>query len=149
MYLAQLDRLQVKVKRLRREKVALLHDNPRPHIEHRVVESTDSMGWELVPYPPYSLTEAPTYFHVNRSLKNWQACKIYENFDQLVADVKAWIASKDRHFFARELIDFQANGRQLLNLTVNMLRSDLLYMLSMYINVLFFIINISTFHIFI
>jgi len=34
-------------------------------------------------------------------LKNWQAGKVYEKFDQLVAGVKAWIASKDRHFFAR------------------------------------------------
>ena len=125
--------------KLRREKVALL-----PHIEHRVVESIDSKGWELLPHSPYSPTEAPTDYHANRSLKNWQSDKVYENFDQLVANVKAWIASNDRH-----LIDFQTNVRELLKLTVNMLRSDSLYMLSMYINVLFYIINIFTFHIFI
>lgn len=27
--------------------------------------------------------------------------KVYEDLDELVVDVKAWIASKDRHFFAR------------------------------------------------
>ncbi len=30
-----------------------------------------------------------------------QSVKVYEDLDQLVANVKAWIASKDRHFFAR------------------------------------------------
>ena len=44
VYLAQLDRLQEAIKRLRREKIALLHDNARLHIEHRVVESIDSKG---------------------------------------------------------------------------------------------------------
>ena len=27
--------------------------------------------------------------------------KVYNDLDELVADVKVWIASKDRHFFAR------------------------------------------------
>jgi len=72
-----------------------------PYFEHHVVESIDIKGWELLPRPPYSPTEAPTDYHVNRSLENWQAGKVYENFDQLVANVKAWIASKDRHFFTR------------------------------------------------
>jgi len=83
VYLVQFDRLQeaIKVKRLRREKVSLLHDNACPHIKHRVVESIDSKGWELLPHPPYSPAEAPTDYRVNRSLKNWQAGKVYENFD--------------------------------------------------------------------
>uniref|UniRef100_A0A914EDV4 Uncharacterized protein n=1 Tax=Acrobeloides nanus TaxID=290746 RepID=A0A914EDV4_9BILA len=46
-------------------------------------------------------TEASTDYHVNRSLKNWQMGKVYEDLDELMDDVKAWIASKDRHFFAR------------------------------------------------
>ena len=104
VFLAQLDHLQeaIKVKRLRRKKVALLHDNASPHIEHRVVEFIDSKGCELQPHPPYSPTEASTDYHVNRLLKNWQVGKvIYENFYQFLADAKAWIVSKDRHFFFR------------------------------------------------
>ncbi|CAJ0930427.1 unnamed protein product, partial [Mesorhabditis belari] len=45
--------------------------------------------------------EAPTDYHVNRSLKNWQTNKIYNDLDDLIDDVNAWIASKDRLFFAR------------------------------------------------
>ena len=33
-------------------------------------------------------------------MKNWQANKVYEDLDDLVSDVKAWIASKNRDFFA-------------------------------------------------
>ena len=33
--------------------------------------------------------------------KNWQTNKIYNDLDDLIDDVKAWIASKDRLFFAR------------------------------------------------
>ena len=48
--------------------------------------------------------EAPTNYHVNCSLKNWQMNKIYDDLDDLVTDAKAWIASKNSNFFAR-LID--------------------------------------------
>ena len=65
------------------------------------VESIEERGWDLLPHPPYSPTEAPSNYPVNRPLKNWMSNKVYEDLDELVVDVKAWIASKDRHFFAR------------------------------------------------
>uniref|UniRef100_A0A914CYC7 Uncharacterized protein n=1 Tax=Acrobeloides nanus TaxID=290746 RepID=A0A914CYC7_9BILA len=43
----------------------------------------------------------PTDYHINRSLKNWMSNKVYDDFDELVDDVKAWIASKNRGFFER------------------------------------------------
>ena len=58
-------------------------------------------GWDLLEHPPYSPTEAPTDYHVNRSVKNWQTGKFFDTFDELVADIKEWIASKNRNFFAR------------------------------------------------
>ncbi|XGW27531.1 hypothetical protein V3C99_007829 [Haemonchus contortus] len=54
--------------------------------------------WDLLLHSP---TEAPTDYHLNRSLKSWQANKTYDELDDLVADVKAWIASKERPFFSR------------------------------------------------
>ncbi|CAF1652759.1 unnamed protein product, partial [Adineta ricciae] len=104
VYSAQLDRLEaaIKVKRPRKKNhIVFHHDNAKPHVAHQVTQSIDDKGWELLEHPPYSPTEAPTDYHVNRSLKNWQAGKIYDDLDDLVDDVKAWIASKDRHFFAR------------------------------------------------
>ncbi|CAF1455918.1 unnamed protein product [Adineta ricciae] len=101
---AQLDRLEaaIKVKRPRKKNhIVFHHDDAKPHVAHQVTQSIDDKGWELLEHPPYSPTEAPTDYHVNRSLKNWQAGKIYDDLDDLVDDVKAWIASKNRHFFAR------------------------------------------------
>uniref|UniRef100_A0A914CE43 Transposase n=1 Tax=Acrobeloides nanus TaxID=290746 RepID=A0A914CE43_9BILA len=37
---------------------------------------------------------------INRSLKNWMN-KVYDDLDELVDDVKAWIASKNHGFFER------------------------------------------------
>ena len=75
--------------------------SPKPHVEARVIESIEDKGWDLLPHPPYSPTEAPTDYHVNRSLKNWMSNKVYEDLDELVDDVKVWIASKNPDFFAR------------------------------------------------
>ncbi|KAF8766882.1 Mariner Mos1 transposase like protein [Argiope bruennichi] len=44
--------------------------------------------------------QAPADCHINRTLEHWQASKVYDDIDNLVADVKAWIASKDCEFFA-------------------------------------------------
>ena len=104
VYLAQLDRVHaaIETKRPRKKNhIVFHHDNARPHIERRVVESIVDKGWELLPHPPYSPTEAPTDYHVNRSLKNWLGNKVYDSLDDLVTAVKEWIASKNSNFFAR------------------------------------------------
>uniref|UniRef100_A0A914DTM5 Histone-lysine N-methyltransferase SETMAR n=1 Tax=Acrobeloides nanus TaxID=290746 RepID=A0A914DTM5_9BILA len=61
---------------------------PAPY-RRRVVQSINDKGWNLLQHPPYSPTEAPTNYHV----KNCQIGKIYNDLDELVADVKVWIAS--------------------------------------------------------
>jgi len=73
VYLAQLDRIHaaIQTKRpLKKNHIVFHHDNAPPHIERRVVESIADKGWDLLPHPPYSPTEAPTDYHVNRSMKN-------------------------------------------------------------------------------
>ena len=44
---------------------------------------------------------AATDFHVNRSVANWMQDEMFNDFDELVASVKGWIASKTRQFFTR------------------------------------------------
>ena len=104
VYLAQLDRLHaaIQAKRPRKKNnIVFHHDNARPHVEARVIESVEEKEWDLLPHPSYSSTEAPTDYHINRSLKNWMSNKVYDDLDELVDDVKAWIASKNRGFFER------------------------------------------------
>uniref|UniRef100_A0A914D2L3 Mos1 transposase HTH domain-containing protein n=1 Tax=Acrobeloides nanus TaxID=290746 RepID=A0A914D2L3_9BILA len=100
VYLAQLDRLQAAIEAKRQRKknhIVFHHDNARPHVEGRVVQSITDKGWDLLPHPPYS----PTDYHVNRSVKNWQSGKFFDDFYELVANIKEWVASKKRDFFAR------------------------------------------------
>lgn len=40
-----------------RIRIAFHHDNARPHVEQRVVNSIEEKGWELLEHPPYSPTE--------------------------------------------------------------------------------------------
>ncbi|GIY81772.1 hypothetical protein CDAR_512171 [Caerostris darwini] len=104
VYLAQLGRLHAAIETKRphkKNRIAFHHDDARPLVERRVVECITNEGWELLPYPPYSPTEAPTDCHANRSLKHWPANKVYDDFDNLVADVKASIATKNSEFFGR------------------------------------------------
>ena len=104
VYLAQLDRLEAAIaaKRPRKKnQIVFHHDNARPHVEGRVIQSIEDKSWDLLEHPPYSPTEAPTDYHVNRSMKNWLMGKTFENFDELITEVKAWIGSKNQHFFAR------------------------------------------------
>uniref|UniRef100_A0A914D4J8 Transposase n=1 Tax=Acrobeloides nanus TaxID=290746 RepID=A0A914D4J8_9BILA len=92
----------IQTKRPRKKNhIVFHHDNAKPHVEHRVFESIEDKGWDLLPHPPYSPTEAPSDYHVNRLLKNWMVGKVYDDLNELVDDVKAWIASKNKAFFAR------------------------------------------------
>ncbi|VDO29138.1 unnamed protein product [Haemonchus placei] len=38
--------------------------------------------------------------HVNRSLNNWLGNRTHDDLDDLLTDVKMWIAFKNRNFFA-------------------------------------------------
>uniref|UniRef100_A0A914BZR0 Uncharacterized protein n=1 Tax=Acrobeloides nanus TaxID=290746 RepID=A0A914BZR0_9BILA len=53
-----------------------------------------------IPNPPYSNTEAP---HTTKSTARSKISKVYNDLDEFVADVKVWIATNDRHSFARRI----------------------------------------------
>ena len=67
--------------------IVIHHDNSRPHVEARVIESIKEKGWDLLQHPLYFPSEAPTDYHINRSLNNWLSNKVYDDKDELVDDV--------------------------------------------------------------
>ena len=48
----------------RHYKVILLHDYARLHVAAPVKTYLETLIWEVLPYPPYSLLIAPSYFHL-------------------------------------------------------------------------------------
>jgi [histone H3]-lysine36 N-dimethyltransferase SETMAR len=92
VYLEQLNRLEAAIqskKPRKKNHIIFHHDNAGSHIEERVVNSIKEKGWEILPHPPYSPKEAPTDYHVNRSISKWQQRQVFESLDDLVANIKA------------------------------------------------------------
>jgi len=50
----------------RHDKIILLHDNARPHVATPVKTYLETLKWEVLPHPPYSLDIAPSDFHLFR-----------------------------------------------------------------------------------
>lgn len=91
-YLVQSVRLHAAIQTKRpckKNQIVFHYDNTRSHVERRVKEFIASKWRNKLPQPPYSLTDAAMNHHVNRSLKNWLANEVYNDFNELVADVKA------------------------------------------------------------
>ena len=50
------------------EKVILQHDNTRPHVAKPVKTYPETLKWEVLPHPPYSLDIAPSDYYLFRSI---------------------------------------------------------------------------------
>jgi len=50
----------------RHDKIILLHDNARPHVAAPIKTYLETLKWEVLPHPPYSLDIAPSDFHLFR-----------------------------------------------------------------------------------
>ncbi|VDO28034.1 unnamed protein product [Haemonchus placei] len=57
------------------------------------MEQSAKAELNLLLHSPCSPTETLMDYHVNRPLKNWLANWVFEGVGDLMADVKAWIAS--------------------------------------------------------
>ena len=105
VYKAQVERLYLAVLDKRPDRrgcVILQQDNARPHVARDVVRLIeDELKWELLCHPPYSPTEAPSDYHLFRSLHNWQLGKRYRCLGELCDDVQAFFDVKDHDFFQK------------------------------------------------
>lgn len=100
-YCSQLERLSTKLEavRPRREKVLFLHDNARPHIARMTRLKLVSLGWELLPHPPYSPDIAPSDYHLFRSLQSHLKGKSFEDEDHIYTTLDTFFNSLPRSFF--------------------------------------------------
>jgi len=104
-YRTQLMRLSraVKVKRPqyneRHDKVILQHDNARPHVTKVVKTYLETLKWEVLPHPPYSLDVAPSDYHLFRSMAHGLTDQHFRSYEEVKNWIDSWIASKDDQFF--------------------------------------------------
>jgi len=83
----------------RRDKVFILHDNASPHVAKMTKENLESMGWEVLPHPPYSPDLSPTDYHLFRSMQHFLEGKHYTNNKEVYDDLGKFFASKDVQFY--------------------------------------------------
>ena len=89
LYCDQLQRLSHKLAthRLQHKKIAILHDNARPHTAKATWNKLVELGWEVLAHPPYSPDLAPSDYHLFRALKNFLRGKSYGDRKQLEGDL--------------------------------------------------------------
>lgn len=107
LYVQQLHRLNIAIQQKRptqQHDVLLLHDNARPHIANMTKNAVQTLGWEVLPHPPYSPDLAPTDFHLFRSLSNEMRGVSFNNDVEL----KVWL----EEFFESKPADFYHKGIQ-------------------------------------
>ena len=85
VYRAQISRFneQFDIVGPRGPKVYFQHDNARPHASETVRQKLDSLGWTVIPHPPYSPDLAPSDYHIFVSLSNHLRGKNYRDEEEL------------------------------------------------------------------
>jgi len=92
-YIAMLTKLKARISRVRPEKKTtflLQHDNARPHTSLKTVEHIVSLGWTVVPHPPYSPDLVPSDFHLFGLMKDGLHGQHFPSNNAIVRAVKQW-----------------------------------------------------------
>ena len=106
-YRLQLMRLSrtLKEKRLlfeqRHDKVILQHEKVRPHVTKPVKTYLETLQWEVLLHPPYSLDIAPFNSHLFRLITHGPAEQHFHSYRDAKKWINSWIVSKKVSFFWR------------------------------------------------
>ena len=104
LYVLQMQRLNNAIQQKRPDRqygVLLQHDNARPHIAIMTKEAIQTLGWEVLPHPPYSPDLAPSDFYLFRSLSNALRDVSFNNDVELRAWLKEFFESRPGDFYRR------------------------------------------------
>jgi len=72
----------------------LQHDNAWPHIAQPMKTYLETLKWEVLPHPLYSLDIAPSDYHLFRSMAHGLE-QHFHSYEDTKKWVDSWIASKD------------------------------------------------------
>ena len=77
----------------------LLHDNARPHVAKPVKTYLETLKWEVLPHPPYSLDIAPSDYYLFCLMVHGLADRQFRSYEDIKKWFDLWILSKDGHFY--------------------------------------------------
>ncbi|GBO99721.1 Mariner Mos1 transposase [Eumeta japonica] len=81
----------------RHDKIILLYDDARSHVPMKNYLKT--LGWEVLPHPPYSPDIEPSDYYLFRSMAHALSEQRFTSYEDTKNWVDSWIASKDKEFF--------------------------------------------------
>ena len=73
----------------RHDKVILQLDNARPHVARPAKTYLETLKWEVLHHPPYTLDVAPSDYHLFRSMAHGLAHQHFRSYEEF----KKWINS--------------------------------------------------------
>lgn len=85
----------------RHGKVILQHDNAPAHCAKPVKDCLKTLGWDILPHPPYSPDLAPSDYHLFASMGHSLADQHFANFEEVKIWVAEWFGSKEGQFYRR------------------------------------------------
>ena len=62
-------------------------------------DTLNSLGWDILPHPPYSPDLAPSDYHLFASMGHALAEQHFSNFEEVGKWLDEWFAAKDKQFF--------------------------------------------------
>ena len=102
-YIALLERLKDEIaeKRphLKKKKVLFHQDNAPCHKSMKTMAKLNELGYELLPYPPYSPDLAPRDYFLFADLKRMLAGKKFKDNDGVIAETEAYFAEKTKEYY--------------------------------------------------
>ena len=117
LYCAQLDRLNVEIKKKRPEieKVRFLHDNARAHTAKKTTQKLLELGWEVMPHPAYSPDLSPSDYHLFRSLQNHLSGKNFADEEEVESYLCDYFNSLSPEFYSLAMFDLPNRWQQVIN----------------------------------
>ena len=81
-YAQQIDEMHPKLQRLQlavvnRKGLIALHNDTRPHVTQPTLQKSNELGFEVLPFPPYSPDLLPTDYHFFKHLENFLQGKCF------------------------------------------------------------------------
>lgn len=103
-YCREIDEMHRKLQRLRPALVnskspILLHANAQSHVEQPMLQKLNELGYETLPYPPYSPDLLPTDYHFFKHLDLFLQDAVFDNRDAVKNTFREFIDTRRLEFY--------------------------------------------------